>query len=98
MCVPNNNFVLIEQQLQDGICLMKTKIIKSSLASLLVAASWLFSGAAVADSITMSAGCPGDTDCDGGVTDVYSFSLVIDGSPGVADPTFFRPRYQPRDH
>jgi len=59
---------------------MKTRKLRFSLASLIVAASWLFSGAALADPISISAGCPGDTDCDPGVSDVYSFSLVIEGT------------------
>lgn len=65
---------------------MNKNIFKSTLASLLVATAWLFSGAAYADSISVSAGCPGDADCDSTISDTvtYSFSFVIE-SVGVAD-------------
>ena len=53
------------------------------------AASWLFGGVAQGEEITMSAGCPGDSDCDTDVDDTYGFSLVIEGTTaGTAAGTY----------
>ncbi len=68
---------------------MKARILKSTLASIFVATAWLFSGAAFADSITMTAGCPGDSDCDADNFDAYSFEFVIEGTTaGVRADTY----------
>ncbi len=67
---------------------MKKRILKSTLASILVATAWLFSGAALADSITISASCPGDSTCDGDNSDAYSFEFVIEGTTAGAAGTY----------
>jgi len=45
-------------------------------------AAFAFAGTAFADPISISAGCPGDADCDATVDDTYSFLWTVAGGAG----------------